>query len=243
MITTADIAQEHYPPLPKGWEVRKLKFVAHVRNSNVDKTVVDDEVQVALCNYTDVYYNDTINRDLPFMQGSATEAEIERFQLRQGQVILTKDSESWDDIAIPSYVPVDMPDVVCGYHLTVLTPDRAQLSGRYLSWLCRTESLNGQFKVAANGVTRYGLGQHAIKNAVVCLPPLDIQEKIADYLESETARVDGLICKMTGGSLNTATLRDLAKSDDLSLCGLLIEYREAVISAATTGQLQIGGKI
>lgn len=145
-----------YGELPRGWRLEKLKFFAGVRNSNVDKSVSEDEEPVRLCNYTDVYYNDRITADLQFKEGSATEAEIERFQLKRGQVIITKDSEGWDDIGIPALVAEDMPEVLCGYHLSVFQPG-PDLDGAFLAWLCRSDPLNDQFKLGANGVTRFGL--------------------------------------------------------------------------------------
>ena len=54
------------------------------------------------CNYTDVYYKEFITDDLDLMRATATEAETERFTLRPGDVLITKDSESWDDIAVPA---------------------------------------------------------------------------------------------------------------------------------------------
>lgn len=207
--------------IPAHWDVRRLKFIALVRISNVDKIVSDEETPICLCNYTDVYYNDVITSDLPFMQGSATIAEIERFKLRHDQVIITKDSESWDDIGIPAYVPHDLSGVVCGYHLAVTTPSNEHLSGRYLSWLCRSESLNGQFKIAANGVTRFALGLYGIKNAEVFTPPLAVQEHIADFLDKKTAQIDHTVTKVQAS------------------IGLLREYRSALITAAVTGQMKI----
>ena len=65
--------REAYQELPPSWKLEKLKFFADVRNSNVDKTISEDEDPVQLCNYTDVYYNDRITTDLHFMEGSATE--------------------------------------------------------------------------------------------------------------------------------------------------------------------------
>jgi type I restriction enzyme, S subunit len=204
-----------YGSLPEGWQLEKLKYFADVRNSNVDKTISEDEESISLCNYTDVYYNDRITRDLPFMQGSATEAEIERFQLKGGQVIITKDSEGWDDIGIPALVSADMPDVVCGYHLSVFEPTE-ELDGAYLAWLCRADPLNDQFKLGANGVTRYGLGQYPMKNAFVSVPPLDAQRRIARYLDEKTARIDGLIEKKR------------------TLLDRLAEKRQALITRAVT---------
>ena len=192
MTQVPEKVKQAYSDLPPGWKVEKLKFFADVCNSNVDKTISEDEEPVRLCNYTDVYYNDRITPDLSFMEGSATEAEIERFQLKRNQVIITKDSEGWDDIGIPALVTEDMPDVLCGYHLSVFSPG-AELDGAFLAWLCRAEPLNDQFKLAANGVTRFGLGQYPMKNAFIALPPLDTQRRIARFLDEKTARIDGLI--------------------------------------------------
>ncbi len=194
MTTVPEKVQQAYGPLPVGWRLEKLKFLASVRNSNIDKTIGDDEQPIQLCNYTDVYYNDRIVPDLEFMEGSATAAEIEKFQLKRGQVIITKDSEEWDDIGISALVTEDMPDVVCGYHLSVLEPGH-ELDGGFLSWLCRSDPLNDQFKLGANGVTRFGLGQYPMKNAFVALPPVKTQRRIARFLDEKTARIDALMEK------------------------------------------------
>lgn len=216
MSTTPDEVRSSYGALPKGWRLEKLKFFSAVRNSNVDKVIADDEVDVRLCNYTDVYYNDQITPDLEFKTGSATETEIERFQLKRGQVIITKDSESWEDIGIPALVTEDMPDVLCGYHLSVLDPAEHDLDGRYLAWLCRSEPLNDQFKLGANGVTRFGLGQYPMKNAFIALPSLETQHRIAQFLDDKTARIDALIEKKR------------------ALLDRLAEKRQALITRAVT---------
>ena len=192
MTAVPEEVREAYRELPSAWKLEKLKFFAHIRNSNVDKTISEDEEPVRLCNYTDVYYNDRITQDLHFMVGSATEPEIERFQLKRDQVIITKDSEAWDDIGIPALVAEDMPEVLCGYHLSVLEPG-PDLDAGFLAWLCRAEPLNDQFKLAANGVTRFGLGQYGMKNAFIALPPLDTQRRIARFLDEKTTLIDGLI--------------------------------------------------
>ncbi|MEI4926853.1 restriction endonuclease subunit S, partial [Klebsiella pneumoniae] len=87
-----------------------------------------------LCNYTDVYYNEFISDDMPFMQATASAHEIEQFTLKKGDVIITKDSEDPSDIGIPAFVPHDMPGVDCGYHLTMI---RA-LNDNYGSYIHRS---------------------------------------------------------------------------------------------------------
>lgn len=231
MSTIPEEVRKSYGELPKGWHLDRLKFFCTVRNSNVDKKISEAEQPIRLCNYTDVYYNDRITSDLEFMEGSATTEEIDRFKLKACQVILTKDSESWLDIGIPALVTEDMPNVICGYHLAVIDPG-TELCGAFLAWLCRAEPLNDQFKLGANGVTRFGLGQYPLKNAFIAVPPLETQRRIARFLDDKTARIDLLIEQMTGRS-------KLVKNqiDGKSLCGLLLEYRGALITAAVTGQL------
>jgi type I restriction enzyme S subunit len=151
--------------LPQHWRVEKLKNLASLRFSNVDKHTKEDELPVRLCNYTDVYYNDLITPDLNFMQATATPGEIATFGLRSGDVIVTKDSETWDDIAVPAYVPENLDGVICGYHLAQIRPNQSLINGKYLFRALSAAGIRDQFHIAANGVTRYGLPQYALKTA------------------------------------------------------------------------------
>lgn len=62
-----DSGVEWIGEVPEEWEIKRLKYIANVQLSNVDKKSVDGELPVLLCNYVDVYYNDTISDDLDFM--------------------------------------------------------------------------------------------------------------------------------------------------------------------------------
>ena len=63
-----------------------------------------------------------ITSDVEFMSATATREQVQRFSLRTGDVLITKDSESWTDIAVPAVVAEDMPEVLCGYHLAHVRP-------------------------------------------------------------------------------------------------------------------------
>ena len=173
---------------------RRLKQIASVRVSNVDKKSVDGERPVQLCNYTDVYYNDRIIRDMPFMEATAPDDQVARFSLCAGDILITKDSETADDIAVPAYVTEDMPGVLCGYHLAIIHP-RPQADGRYLFWALASRSSREQFAALATGVTRFGLRYEAFGDVLVPLPSLVTQRAIADHLDAETVRIDALIQK------------------------------------------------
>jgi type I restriction enzyme S subunit len=179
--------------LPSHWEVKKLKFVANPQPSNVDKKTIDDEIPVQLCNYVDVYKNDFIDSKVAFMQATATSAEIEKFKLNIGDVIVTKDSETPQDIAVPALVVEESDNLICGYHLTQIK--QKLINGSFLFRLFQSKGFNAQFIVQANGVTRFGLPSYAIDNAFVPIPSLDEQQKIADFLDYKTTQIDALIEK------------------------------------------------
>ena len=181
--------------LPDGWRRVPLKATADFAVSNVDKHSFDDELPVRLCNYTDVYKNDRVSPDMELMAATATPQEIERFHLEVGDVVITKDSESWNDIAIPAYVEGTADDFVCGYHLAFIRPRKGVLDGRFLLRCLQSRPVALQLELEATGVTRYGLPKDAIGLAVLPLPPLPTQRRIAHHLDRETARIDGLIAE------------------------------------------------
>jgi type I restriction enzyme S subunit len=173
----------------------------------------------------DVYYHDFIKEGLEFMSATATRSEVARFQLHHGDVLVTKDSESWDDIAVPAYVAEELDGVLCGYHLAHIRPDLRKLIGEYLFRAFRSSGINDQFRVAANGITRFGLGKYWLDNGLFLVPPLNEQQAIASFLDRETARIDMLIQK---------------KQRQIEL---LQEKRSALISHAVTKGLDPNAKM
>jgi len=181
--------------VPEHWEVKRLKTAATYWVSNVNKVSADEELPVRLCNYTNVYYNNQIRPNMGLMETTATAEEIRRFGLHTNDVVITKDSEEWNDIAVPALVAESAPDLVCGYHLAIVRPNQRTLLGRFLLRSFQSRAVNQQFQIAATGVTRYGLPKGSIGEALIPLPTRAEQQVIADFLDTETARLDTLIAK------------------------------------------------
>lgn len=169
--------------VPSHWVMRRLRNTCMMRVSNVDKNKRDGELPVRLCNYVDVYKNDWIQSQLDFMHATATEDEIERFRMQPGDVLITKDSETWTDIGVPALVASSNDDLVCGYHLALLRPFTRYLNSTYLLRVLQSVSVQYQFHIAATGVTRYGLSHDAIKSVRLPIPPLVEQTSIVQFLE------------------------------------------------------------
>lgn len=172
---------------------RRLKYVAAVRVSNVDKKRASDELPVLLCNYTDVYYNEQITSALTFMAATATFEQRRTFGLRAEDVLITKDSETAVDIGKCAIVAEDIPDLVCGYHLALIRPRPGRILGRYLRWALCSTAARQDMTASATGVTRFGLRKDEIGALTIPMPDLQAQQAIADHLDRETSRVDALI--------------------------------------------------
>ena len=164
------------------WRTAKLSAVAETIISNVDKKTKPNEHPVLLCNYTDVYRNSFILADMDFMSATATKREIAKCSLNEGDVIITKDSEKYDDIGVPALVRENVPDLVCGYHLVILRPAVSEIDGAYLFYALSAKEAQQQFHSYANGMTRFGLRKVDIGLVEIPLPPLPAQRAISRVL-------------------------------------------------------------
>jgi type I restriction enzyme S subunit len=222
-VRLKDSGVEWLGEVPEHWEVAFIKHIADVRFSGVDKHSHDHETPVRLCNYTDVYKNDRITDDMDLMRATATAAEIARLTLKAGDVILTKDSETSDDIGVPAWVPEDLPGVVCAYHLGLLRPIPNRVLGEFLFRAIGSTRTAQQFHVLATGVTRFALGKRDVKNAVIALPPVAEQETICRWITDECQPLDDAIAR------TEAEIK------------LIREYRDRLIADVVTGQVDVRG--
>ena len=165
----------------------KLNEVAKVEISSVDKKFKDNETPVRLCNFTDVYHNWAITSDMAdtFMEASANSNEIEKFTIKKGQVAFTKDSETRDDIGIPTYIADDFENVILGYHCALITPDETKLCGKYLNAFMHSAYIQRYFELNATGSgMRYTLSLDTLESMPILLPSLEEQKQIGAIFSS-----------------------------------------------------------
>ena len=145
--------------------------------------IKENERQVRLCNFVDVYHNWAITQDLykDFMIASANEREIDLFKIKKGQVAITKDSETRDDIGISTYIADDFQDVILGYHTALITPNEKLLNGKFLNAFLHTSTAKKHFENNASGSgQRYTLTNDSISSIKVPLYDIKTQEKIGN---------------------------------------------------------------
>ena len=143
------------------------------------------------------------------------------FALFPAIVLITKDSESWDDIGVPAFVQSSAHDLICGYHLAILSPVSGILTGDFLHRALSCRGVANQLFVRANGVTRFGLSQAAINSCLLPIPPLPEQTAIARFLDHATDRIERYI---------------RAKE---KLIALLEEQKQVLVHDAVTGRIDV----
>lgn len=165
---------------------KKLSELATIDISNVDKKTKTGEQEVKLCNFVDVYHKWALKDSMVdgLMSATANENQISRFKLHSGQVAITKDSETKDDIGMAMLVDINMPDVVLGYHCALITPDGNELSASYLNVVLHSSYASKYFEMNASGSgQRYTLTNDIIGNFPVPIISLKEQKSISDVFD------------------------------------------------------------
>lgn len=216
-----DSGVEWIGEIPSHWEIKKLKYFREVFSSSVNRHLHKNEIQVYVCHYPMVYYNEFINENIQMEKGSCREDEYKKYILKKGQVILTKDSESPDDIGIPCYIENDFNNVVCGYHLTIIQKKNKSINSKFLFRFIQSDRVRAYFENNSKGITRFSLGKPIIKNLFINVPTLSEQKQIVEHLDEQTQNIDSTIEKET------------------QRIELLKEYRQSLISAAVTGKIDV----
>ena len=202
----------------------KLSDVAKVEISSVDKKTKDGETPVRLCNFTDVYHNWAITSEMAssFMEASANSKEIERFTIKKGQVAFTKDSETRDDIGIPTYIADDFEDVILGYHCALITPDETKLYGKYLNAFMHSAYIQKYFELNATGSgMRYTLSVDTLESMPLLLPSLEEQERIGEIFSAIDKKISinhAINQNLEALIRNITDYMFLSKKDELRKC-------------------------
>ena len=165
--------------VPEGWEVKKLKYVAHVEMGQSPES--------------DFYNKD--GNGVPFLQGNADFKEI--YPQPQVWTIEGNKYSKKDDILISVRAPVGEINI----------SDNRYAIGRGLVALRFCEKFNfkfyyylfnkakNYFDSVSTGTTYTSVSTDDIKNISVVVPPKEHQITIATFLDQKTAKIDKLIKK------------------------------------------------
>lgn len=160
---------------------KTLSEICDIAISNVDKKSKKNQATVKLCNFTDVYNNWQISQNdtKSFMSATASNNAINKFTLKEGQVAITKDSETRSDIGMSTYIAENLDNTVLGYHCALLTPDPTVLDGGYLNAYLSSYLGRKYFSNQASGSgQRYTLTLDSIGSVKIPILDISYQKKL-----------------------------------------------------------------
>lgn len=171
----------------------KLKNIADVIISNVDKKVKENEKKVYLCNFTDVYNNYAITKKMynNFMIASASKSQIDKFSIKKGYLAITKDSETRDDIGVGTFFADNFENLLLGYHCALIKPNESLVNSKFLNAYIQSPFARKYYELNASGSgQRYTLTIDAIADTPIYLPPYDVQLKIGHLLSEIDKQIE-----------------------------------------------------
>ena len=126
--------------------------------------------------------------------------------------------------AIGSCAYVDHSYEGCNCHaLIILRPDDETISGRFLYYYLLSDIGKEKMLLTRTGATHPHLNSTKIKFTSIVVPPIEEQNSIVVYLDTQTAEIDSLI----------EARQEMAEK--------LREYRKSLISEAVTGKFKVPG--
>lgn len=173
------------------WEEVKLGDIGEIRTSSVNKKIKNDEKNILLLNYMDVYNNKYIDSEIEFMEVTATGHQIKTNNLVIGDILFTPSSETRDDIGHSSVVIENIKDLLYSYHLVryrLKSSDSMSLA--FKGYCFNNEEILKKFSRLATGSTRYTLSKADFESIKFKLPPLPEQEAIANILSTADKEIE-----------------------------------------------------
>jgi type I restriction enzyme S subunit len=167
------------------WQSKKLGEIGTFQTSSIDKISRENEDQVFLVNYMNVYRHENINNETikNFQTVTAKKSQIKSCDLKKGDILFTPSSETPDDIGHSVVIFEDLKNAVFSYHLMRFRPNQ-KIDIMYSHYFCNFPDVLRQLSKFATGATRYTISVKSFSNILVTLPCLEEQSKIANFLSA-----------------------------------------------------------
>jgi type I restriction enzyme S subunit len=149
-----------------------------------------------------------------------TPQEQATFALRPGDVLVTEGAGSLAAVGASAVWRGELPAPICFQNTLVRLRPR-DVDPDYLAWWARHAYLSGLFASVASGANIFHLGAERVRGLPIPIPPIEVQRLVAKQLAAEVDRIEALSQRL---------------QRQMELLG---ERRQALITAAVTGELDI----
>lgn len=205
--------------IPEGWDLTKLKFLGTCQNGVSQGAEYFGEGH-PFVSYSDVYKNEVLPNSVSGLAKSNLE-EQKRFSIEKGDVFFTRTSETIEEIGIASVCFQTIENSVFAGFLIRFRPIKNIITESFSKYYFRSYVPRIFFVREMNLVTRASLSQELLTRLPVCLPSIEEQNIITDYLDKKCDLID---------RMSNSIIINIQK---------LKEYRQSLISEAVTGKIDV----
>lgn len=208
--------------VPKHWEVKRLRFLLCERFANgLFKKAEFWGDGTRIVNVTDLYIHNDLVDEARLGRLECNADELQAYAANHGDFFVVRSSLKLEGIGKSAALLNPTEPTVFECHIVRGRPNLDEVHPRFLNLFMNSTYARQYFMTRSNVVTMATIDQERIKNLVVALPGYDEQQRISEYLDKKTARIDSMVA-----AVESAIAR-------------LTEYRTALITAATTGKIDV----
>lgn len=176
--------------VPEEWDVEPLGDIMKFQNGfNADKAAYG--AGTPFINVLEVITHTHLTPDRIPGRVTVTKPQFGTFEVRRGDVLFNRTSETQEEIALAASYDHDEPVIFGGFVIRG-RPDATRLHPRFGGYGLRSPVVRNQLIARGQGVVRANIGQGDLKKVLVPLPGKGEQESIADALSDADALIDAL---------------------------------------------------
>lgn len=181
--------------IPEGWEIHKFRNAFNFNKGlNITKQNLQ-ETGVLCVNYGEIHskYGFELNpniHDLKCVNESYLSGNINSL-VKRGDFVFADTSEDIEGSGNFTHL-ITEHQIFAGYH-TVITRPKIKFNSRFVSFIFDSIAYRHSIRKLVKGVKVYSITQTLLKQTNIWLPPLEVQTKIAEFLDQKTTQIDQAI--------------------------------------------------
>ncbi len=179
--------------IPKDWEAAKLSSIAEDIYYGITAKTVENKTELRMLRTTDIKNYNVDWNALPFCEITEKRQDIQRFLLRQGDLIIARAGTT----GVSVLVDKDFDDIIFGSYLIKVRLSK-KVHPKFMHYFCQSHLYWNHVTSSQAGSTLKNINLPILKSLNVPLPPLLEQQKIAEILstvDKAIQKTDEIIAK------------------------------------------------